>query len=110
MQTLTAATIGMFVASVLFQVIGMVLMPLTKGLTAPVYTIVYLAAFVVGVGLLSRIVYSGVDLGLLVPAASAVMPLCAILIGVLFYGEPAALSRVALLVTACVMIAAAGMV
>ena len=60
MITLTPTIIAMLAASVVFQVIGLSLMPLTKGLTELVPSIGCGIAFLAGLGLMARLLKSGI--------------------------------------------------
>ena len=101
---MTSNVIGMLVVSIIAQVVGASLLPLTRGLTQPLPTLGLVVAFAVGIGLLARISHAGVNLGLLIPITSAAVPLCAIAAGIFFYGEPFSLGRIATLAIACVLI------
>ena len=104
MITLTPTIIMMLAASVVFQVIGLSLMPLTKGVTQLAPSIACGLAFMAGLGLMARLLNSGVNLGILLPFMAAVVPLCAIAVGILFYGESASVIKLSLLVSACLVI------
>ena len=104
MITLTPTIIMMLAASVVFQVIGLSLMPLTKGVTQLAPSIACALAFMAGLGLMARLLNSGVNLGILLPFMAAVVPLCAIAVGILFYGESASMVKLSLLVSACLVI------
>ena len=104
MITLTPAIIAMLAASVVFQVIGLSLMPLTKGLTELVPSIGCGIAFLAGLGLMARLLNSGINLGILLPFMAAIVPLCAIAVGIMFYGESASLTKLSLLVSACLVV------
>ena len=104
MVTLTPTIIAMLAASVVFQVIGLSLMPLTKGLTEWVPSIGCGIAFLAGLGLMARLLNSGINLGILLPFMAAIVPLCAIAVGIMFYGESASLIKLSLLVSACLVI------
>ena len=104
MVTLTPTIIAMLAASVVFQVIGLSLMPLTKGLTELVPSIGCGIAFLAGLGLMARLLNSGINLGILLPFMAAIVPLCAIAVGIMFYGESASLIKLSLLVSACLVI------
>ena len=104
MITLTPAIIAMLAASVVFQVIGLSLMPLTKGLTELVPSIGCGIAFLAGLGLMARLLNSGINLGILLPFMAAIVPLCAIAVGIMFYGESASLTKRSLLVSACLVV------
>ena len=104
MITLTPTIIMMLAASVVFQVIGLSLMPMTKGVTQLVQSIACGLAFLAGLGLMARLLNSGINLGILLPFMAAVVPLCAIAVGILFYGESASFIKLSLLVSACLVI------
>lgn len=104
MITLTPTIIAMLAASVVFQVIGLSLMPLTKGLTELVLSIGCGIAFLAGLGLMARLLNSGINLGILLPFMAAIVPLCAIAVGIIFYGESASLTKLSLLVSACLVV------
>ena len=101
---MTSKVIGMFVVSIIAQVVGASLLPLTRGLTQPLPTLGLIVAFATGIGLLARIIHAGVNLGLLIPINSAAVPLFAIAAGIIFYGEPFSFGRIATLAIACVLI------
>ena len=98
------ATLALFATAVAFQLVAIGMLPRTSGFTDPLRTGLCAAAFVASAGLLSRVVASGVSLGVLVPLMSASTPLASIGVGVLIYGETASLPRVALLSGACALI------
>ena len=104
MITLTPTIIMMLAASVAFQVIGLSLMPLTKGVTQLLPSVACCLAFLAGLGLMARLLNSGINLGILLPFMAAVVPLCAIAVGILFYGESASFIKLSLLVSACLVI------
>jgi multidrug transporter EmrE-like cation transporter len=110
MQGLSLATVVMFSASVILQVIGISIMPMTKGLTEPLYTTAFAACYIVAIGLLARITHAGVNISLLIPLVTAVIPLCSVAVGILVYGDSASPMRVALLVGACLMVGTASVV
>lgn len=94
----------LFLASVLLQVGGMALWPLTRGFTEPLPALACVVAQLVAVWLLCRLLYEGVSLSSLIPLASAVVPMAASAVGVLLYAEPISLAKVVLLVGACALI------
>lgn len=99
-----AVTILLLLSSVACQVTGLVLLPLTRGFTAPIATLGSSAAFVIGLGLLARMSHDGVDIGVIVPLTSTLIPLCVIAVGALLYGESASLMKIGLLIVACGLI------
>ena len=86
MIVLTPNVLMMLIASVIFQVIGLTLMPMTKGLTEIIPSLACGAAFLLGLAMMSRLIASGVDLSVLLPFMAAVIPLCVIAISILFHG------------------------
>ena len=108
MPALTPTVIVTFVASVVLQVVGLSLLPRSEGFTRPLPTLVLIVAFIAGIGLMARLTASGVPISMLIPITGAVVPLSVVAVGILVYGEPASLLRVALLVVAWVLIGLAG--
>lgn len=80
------------------------ILPKTEGFTKVSITITCILLVVINSWALSRVIYNGIDLSLLIPIMSAVLPLGAIVIGVLLYGESASIMKVGTLVTACCLI------
>lgn len=110
MAAVTPLAAGLVLLSVLAQLVGIYLMPLTKGLTAPLPTLGFALAYGVGIALLPRIAHMGINLSLFIPFVAALVPLGAVALGVLAYGEPASLAKIGILVTACVLIGVANAV
>ncbi len=104
MVTLTPSIIALVATSVVCQVIGASLMPMTKGLTEIIPTLGFGIAFAIGLGIMARLIYSGINLSALLPFMAAVVPLCAIAVGVLVYGESASALKISLLVFSCLTI------
>lgn len=100
----------LFTAAVATQLIGVGLLPRTAGFTEVVPTVGCIASLMISFGLISRMLYSGVNLSIVAPLMSAIIPLGASAIGILVYGEQASLSRVGLLFGACAMIGIAARV
>jgi multidrug transporter EmrE-like cation transporter len=94
----------MFAASAVLQLIGLIMLPLTKGFTEPMPTLGAALSFLVGIGLLARLIHSGVNLSALIPLLAATVPLATIAFGVLVYGESASLLKITMLVSACGLI------
>lgn len=99
----------MFLGGVLGQLVGLTLMPLTKGLTAPLPTIGCALSFLIGLGLLTRVISSGAPLSTIVPLNSVAIPLGSMAIGIFILGEGASLPRIAVLLTACALIGLASL-
>ena len=104
MGTLTPSIIALVATSVICQVIGASLMPLTRGLTEIVPTIGFGIAFAIGLGIMARLINSGINLSALLPFMAAVVPLCAIAVGIIFYGEFASALKISLLIMSCLTI------
>jgi small multidrug resistance pump len=93
-----------FTISVAAQLLGTAMLPLTKGLTRPVPTLVGALGFLIGTGLMARLVNNGVNLSVLVPLVSAAVPLASIAMGVLLFGDTPSVPKLALLLAACGLI------
>lgn len=104
--SLTSALI--FVGSILIQIIGISLWPLTNGFTVVLPVIAAIAAQLIGNFMLCRLLYKGVTLSFLIPLSSAAVPLVVSAIGVLYYGETVSTLKIILLISACSLIALAG--
>jgi multidrug transporter EmrE-like cation transporter len=94
----------LFVASVAGQVISIGLLPRTNGFTKPMATVACIGAFAFGLWMIARMLRGGLNLGILVPLMSAVVPLASVAIAIMVYGEGASVPKVALLMGACVLI------
>jgi multidrug transporter EmrE-like cation transporter len=101
---LSFATLITFFASIVMQVAALALLPLTEGFSRLLPTAGCMLAFLIGIGLLARIVASGVQLSILIPLSAAAVPIAIMLVGVLFYDEPSSLPRLATLLVACGLI------
>jgi multidrug transporter EmrE-like cation transporter len=101
---------ALFLASVGFQLLAMVILPRTRGFTVPLPTFACAALFVAGIWMIARMYQSGAKLGIMSPLLAAVIPLGVIAIGTLLYGESASPLRIALLVGACALIGGAAAV
>lgn len=104
MVAITPGIIMMFAVSVVFQVIGILLMPMTKGLTEIMPTLGSALAFLVGLGAMARIIHSGINLSILAPFMAAIVPICIVTISIFIYGESASLTKISLLLSACFVI------
>lgn len=107
MTGVTPAVIGLILLSVAAQIAGIFFMPATKGLTVLVPSLIFAACYAVGIGILARISGMGVDLGLFIPFVAALVPLGAIMIGIVAYGESASMLKIGTLIVACVLIGVA---
>ena len=104
MTTLTPSIIALVATSVVCQVIGASLMPMTKGLTEIIPTLGFAIAFAIGLSIMARLINNGINLSALLPFMAAVVPLCAIAVGVFVYGESASALKISLLIFSCLTI------
>jgi multidrug transporter EmrE-like cation transporter len=96
--------VALFGGSVVAQLIGISLLPRTHGFSRPGYTLVCVLVFLIGFTLVAKLTYSGMSLGIMMPAMAAVVPLGTIAIGVLLYREKTSATRIGFLVGACILI------
>jgi small multidrug resistance pump len=78
---MAGASVGLiitFTISLAAQLLGTAMLPLTQGLTRPVPTLIGALGFLIGIGLMARLVNSGVNLSVLIPLISAAVPLASI--------------------------------
>jgi hypothetical protein len=66
-----------------------------------------LAAYTISFVAMARMIRSGTGLAILIPALATTIPLLSIAIGILLYGEPASIPKVAILLVACALIGVA---
>jgi len=107
MPAIPLNVVGMFVTSVLAQLVGVMLMPHTHGFSKLWPTLGCGLAFAIGLWMVARMIETGAQLGILMPLLAAVIPVGAIAIGVFMFGESASWTKVAMLLCACGLIGAA---
>jgi quaternary ammonium compound-resistance protein SugE len=100
----SARILGMFALAVALQVVMVYLLPMTRGYRTLLPTIGCLLSINAAIFCLARLSASGVSVGILIPVSAALVPLAAIAIATLAYGEPAPLYKVTLLICACGLI------
>jgi multidrug transporter EmrE-like cation transporter len=110
MAAITPAIAGMVALSVVAQIVALSMLPASKGLTELVPTLGMALGFAVGIGIMARIAHAGVNLGLLVPIMSALVPLGAIAVSVFLYNEAVSPAKIGMLLAACGLIGAANLV
>jgi multidrug transporter EmrE-like cation transporter len=93
-----------FLVIVVCQLIGAGFLPKTEGFTKIGYTLVSLSMFAIASAAMARLIRSGIELGILIPALSATVPMFTIGIGILLYGESASVPRVSMLIVACLLV------
>jgi hypothetical protein len=97
----------LFAAAAIAQVISIAVLPRTLGFSNLPYTLVCLIAFDLSLWACARLSQGGVNLGLLIPAMSALVPLASIAVAIVVYQEAASVPRIALLIGACGVIGVA---
>jgi multidrug transporter EmrE-like cation transporter len=105
---MAGASVGLiitFTISLASQLLGVAMLPLTQGLTRPVPTLIGALGFLIGTGLMARLVNNGVNLSVLIPLNSTAVPLASIAMGVLLFGDTPSVPKLAVLLTACGLIA-----
>ena len=94
----------LLIISVIVQIFAIFMVPLSRGLTQPIPTIIMTVAFMIAIGIVVRVANTGINLSFLVPGTSAMIQLGAVAVGILAYGEAASLARVGALVIACLLV------
>lgn len=107
MESISITIILMFVSSIIIQLIGHSMWPLTKGFTKIFPTVVACVTQIIGLVLFAKVIVSGVELSTLVPFAGASQPLVLVFVGIFFYKEKASVLKVATLLGACLLIGVA---
>jgi multidrug transporter EmrE-like cation transporter len=105
--SMAGASVGLiitFTISLAAQLLGVAMLPLTQGLTRPVPTLIGALGFLIGTGLMARLVNSGVNLSVLIPLNSTAVPLASIAMGVLLFGDTPSVPKLAVLLGACGLI------
>lgn len=107
MPSVSFGMVMMFLGGVAGQLVGLSLMPMTKGLTAPLPTLGCAVAFLIGLGLLTRVISGGAPLSMVVPLNAVAVPLGALAISIVLLGEAPSLARIVTLIVACILIGVA---
>jgi multidrug transporter EmrE-like cation transporter len=101
---ISAKAMVTFTLVLVSQIIGVALLPKTQGYTHIGWSLPQLSMFAISFAAMARLIRNGVDLGILIPLLSTVMPLASVAIGILAYGESASPKRVAMLAVACLLV------
>jgi multidrug transporter EmrE-like cation transporter len=101
------ANIAIFFVSVTLQLITVLLLPATNAYTNLRPTLAVLVSINVAIWLYARMIASGVQLSVLIPIASAVIPIAVIAAGIYIYNEPAPVLKIVLLLSASILIGVA---
>jgi len=97
----------LFTAVLLGQLAGITLLPRTQGFSNVTFTLASLAMFALSYAAMARLIAGGVELGILIPALSVIVPLATVAIGVMIYHESASLPKIGFLVVACCLVGVA---
>lgn len=109
MEALPVNVVLLFAASIVIQVAGAAIWPLTRGFTRPWPTLMAVVAQTIGIVLFNLVIASGVKLSTLTPLAGAMVPLVSVLVGVLIYKERAGFRKLSMLLAACGLIGVASL-
>lgn len=107
MRDISLQTIFLFLGATVFQLIGVLLLPATKGMTQLLPTLGVALGYAIGVTCMSRMIVSGIDLSLLIPLITVTIILSAVAAGVIFYGDSASTLKIGMLVVAASLIGVA---
>lgn len=98
------STLIWFAITVVFQTIGVALLPATRGMTAPAPVAGAVICYGIGIYAMARLLVSGIDLSLLIPIMTVVMLASLVAVGVVIYGEGASLVKLGCLAGATMLI------
>ncbi|MES2493580.1 MAG: hypothetical protein V4579_09920 [Pseudomonadota bacterium] len=94
----------LFAGAAIFQLIGVLLLPATKGMTQLLPTLGVVVGYAIGVTCMSRMIVSGMDLSLMIPLITVTIMLAAVAAGVILYGDTASPIKIGALVAAGLMV------
>lgn len=94
----------LFAGAAIFQLIGVLLLPATKGMTQPLPTLGVALGYGIGVTCMSRMIVSGMDLSLMIPLITVTIMLAAVAAGILLYGDTASPIKIGALIVAGLMV------
>nr|WP_047166063.1 hypothetical protein [Sphingomonas sp. Y57] len=100
----TLQPILLFISFLALQISSLFLLPMSQGFTRLWPTIFCMAVLVASMWCLSRLLQSGVALGILMPMTAAALPLVAMVIGIFVWGESFSITKTCLLITGCVLV------
>ncbi len=106
-EGLTLRTVLLVVFVTLTQVAGSALLVKTDGFRALGWTGLCLGIYVASFYAMAVMFREGMPLGLLLPLLAAVVPLMAIAVGVMLFGETASWTRLGLLFASCILVGVA---
>jgi small multidrug resistance pump len=94
----------LFAGAAIFQLIGVLLLPATKGMTQPLPTLGVALGYGIGVICMSRMIVSGMDLSLMIPLLTVAIMFAAVAAGMILYGDTASPIKIGALIVAGVMV------
>jgi quaternary ammonium compound-resistance protein SugE len=95
------ASVALFLFLLVTQILAVSLLPRTAAFTNLYWTVACLSVYAVSLWSLAYMLHAGMPLSLLIPILSALVPLAAIAVGLIFYKEAASVLRIVLLCMAC---------
>lgn len=107
MQAMSLPTLGLFFFSMLCQIAGITILPMTRGFQSPLWAVLCVASFALAMFAMARLIFAGATIGILLPLMAATVPLATMVLGIVLYGESASLVKIAALIGACGLIAVA---
>jgi len=99
--------IALFGVIIVTQILATSFLPKTDGFRSLAWTVPCLLFYFGSFWAMSVVISRGLQLGILIPILSAVIPLFLIGVGVFVYGESASLQKIGLLGLACLLVGAA---
>lgn len=107
MPAISLGTLAIFGASMVLQLLMIAMLPLSRGYTKPIATLLTIASMNLAIYLFALLIQRGVQLSVLLPISSALIPIGAIALGVFVFGEPAPWLKIILLVSASILVGVA---
>lgn len=101
---ISARTVFLVLFVTATQVAGSALLVKTDGFRAPGWTALCLGIYVASFFAMATMFREGMSLGFLLPLLAAVVPLLAIAVGVIMFGETASWTRIGLLIVSCILV------
>lgn len=92
---------------IISNVFAISVLPRTAGFTKLMPTLLCSLGFLVTAWALSRLVHGGMQLSILMPLAATIVPLAAVIVGVLYFNDPVSPLKIGLLIAACGLIGVA---
>jgi multidrug transporter EmrE-like cation transporter len=107
MGGITASGVLLFLGATVLQMTATALLPASRGLTAPMPTVIMFLCFGGGLAILARLLASGMSLSMLIPLNTLILTIGSIVVSIVLYKENVPPTKLALLAGSGVMIALA---